>query len=101
MADSNAVEMKPTLGLTGLTMNAMVLIAPGAFLDSSDHGSGSAVDATRHHSDLVTLSGHRQLLRGAGKSFRLLTKTAPQENIARMRASAEPVWGSLLLTLNS
>ena len=27
-----AVEMKPTLGLTGLTMNAMALIAPGAFL---------------------------------------------------------------------
>ena len=26
------VEMKPTLGLTGLTMNAMALIAPGAFL---------------------------------------------------------------------
>ena len=31
MAD-DAVEMKPTLGLTGLTMNAMALIAPGAFL---------------------------------------------------------------------
>ena len=28
----NAPEMKPTLGLTGLTMNAMALIAPGAFL---------------------------------------------------------------------
>src|SRR6202451_4470595 len=25
-------EMKPTLGLTGLTINAMALIAPGAFL---------------------------------------------------------------------
>lgn len=32
MADTPAVEMKPTLGLTGLTMNAMALIAPGAFL---------------------------------------------------------------------
>ena len=32
MADSEQVEMKPTLGLTGLTMNAMALIAPGAFL---------------------------------------------------------------------
>ncbi len=32
MADTNSVEMKPTLGLTGLTMNAMALIAPGAFL---------------------------------------------------------------------
>ena len=35
--------MKPTLGLTGLTMNAMALIAPGAFLwltfsDPGDHG---------------------------------------------------------------
>ena len=32
MPESNTVEMKPTLGLTGLTMNAMALIAPGAFL---------------------------------------------------------------------
>ncbi|MGA2986978.1 MAG: APC family permease [Terriglobia bacterium] len=32
MAESTAPEMKPTLGLTGLTMNAMALIAPGAFL---------------------------------------------------------------------
>jgi amino acid transporter len=32
MADNAAPEMKPTLGLTGLTMNAMALIAPGAFL---------------------------------------------------------------------
>src|SRR4029077_3151949 len=31
MADA-PVEMKKTLGLTGLTMNAMALIAPGAFL---------------------------------------------------------------------
>lgn len=32
MADNSTTEMKPTLGLTGLTMNAMALIAPGAFL---------------------------------------------------------------------
>ena len=32
MADNTAVDMKKTLGLTGLTMNAMALIAPGAFL---------------------------------------------------------------------
>ncbi len=32
MADNSPVEMKATLGLTGLTMNAMALIAPGAFL---------------------------------------------------------------------
>ena len=32
MAENTATEMKKTLGLTGLTMNAMALIAPGAFL---------------------------------------------------------------------
>jgi APA family basic amino acid/polyamine antiporter len=32
MADNVEPTMKPTLGLTGLTMNAMALIAPGAFL---------------------------------------------------------------------
>jgi len=32
MADNAAVDMKKTIGLTGLTMNAMALIAPGAFL---------------------------------------------------------------------
>ena len=32
MAETNSVEMKKTLGLTGLTSNAMALIAPGAFL---------------------------------------------------------------------
>ena len=32
MAENNGTEMKATLGLTGLTMNAMALIAPGAFL---------------------------------------------------------------------
>ena len=32
MAETATTEMKKTLGLTGLTMNAMALIAPGAFL---------------------------------------------------------------------
>jgi len=32
MAEKSTSEMQPTLGLTGLTMNAMALIAPGAFL---------------------------------------------------------------------
>jgi basic amino acid/polyamine antiporter, APA family len=32
MADKPEVQMQKTLGLTGLTMNAMALIAPGAFL---------------------------------------------------------------------
>src|SRR5512143_4011076 len=29
---AGAAEVKPTLGLTGVTMNAMALIAPGCFL---------------------------------------------------------------------
>ena len=32
MAEDDAPQMQATLGLTGLTMNAMALIAPGAFL---------------------------------------------------------------------
>jgi APA family basic amino acid/polyamine antiporter len=32
MAEATTGEMKRTLGLTGLTSNAMALIAPGAFL---------------------------------------------------------------------
>src|ERR1700739_1324947 len=32
MAESTKPKMKPTLGLTGVTVNAMALIAPGAFL---------------------------------------------------------------------
>ncbi len=32
MAENEAPKMQATLGLTGLTMNAMALIAPGAFL---------------------------------------------------------------------
>ena len=32
MAENEAPRMQATLGLTGLTMNAMALIAPGAFL---------------------------------------------------------------------
>jgi basic amino acid/polyamine antiporter, APA family len=41
MADA-PVEMKPTLGLTGLTMNAMALIAPGAFLWLTYAGQAAA-----------------------------------------------------------
>jgi basic amino acid/polyamine antiporter, APA family len=32
MAEASGAKMKPTLGLTGVTVNAMALIAPGAFL---------------------------------------------------------------------
>jgi len=31
-ANKTSTNMKPTLGLTGVTINAMALIAPGAFL---------------------------------------------------------------------
>lgn len=41
MADA-PVEMQKTLGLTGLTMNAMALIAPGAFLWLTFAGQGAA-----------------------------------------------------------
>src|SRR5438309_2890350 len=41
MAETNA-EMKKTLGLTGLTMNAMALIAPGAFLWLTFAGQSAA-----------------------------------------------------------
>ena len=41
MADE-PVEMKTTLGLTGLTMNAMALIAPGAFLWLTFAGQAAA-----------------------------------------------------------
>jgi amino acid transporter len=38
----DAATMKPTLGLTGLTMNAMALIAPGAFLWLTFAGQAAA-----------------------------------------------------------
>ena len=38
----NSTEMKKTLGLTGLTMNAMALIAPGAFLWLTFEGQSAA-----------------------------------------------------------
>jgi amino acid transporter len=41
MAETNT-EMKKTLGLTGLTMNAMALIAPGAFLWLTFAGQAAA-----------------------------------------------------------
>lgn len=42
MAENTAAEMKPTVGLTGLTMNAMALIAPGAFLWLTFAGQAAA-----------------------------------------------------------
>ena len=53
MADNSEVKMQATLGLTGLTMNAMALIAPGAFLwltfcDPGDDRRDRAGDVDRH-----------------------------------------------------
>jgi amino acid transporter len=42
MAENATTEMKPTVGLTGLTMNAMALIAPGAFLWLTFAGQAAA-----------------------------------------------------------
>jgi amino acid transporter len=42
MAENTTAEMKPTVGLTGLTMNAMALIAPGAFLWLTFAGQAAA-----------------------------------------------------------
>jgi APA family basic amino acid/polyamine antiporter len=42
MADKAEIVMKQTLGLTGLTMNAMALIAPGAFLWLTFAAQGTA-----------------------------------------------------------
>ncbi len=41
MAENTTGEMKATLGLTGLTMNAMALIAPGAFLWLTFYGQAT------------------------------------------------------------
>ena len=72
MADQKAPQMQATLGLTGLTSNAMALIAPGAFLwltffiqattgvAGQPHRSGH-VD--RHLRRPAALPGHRRCLR--------------------------------------
>jgi len=41
MPESTRTEMKPTLGLTGLTMNAMALIAPAPFFGSTFAGQAA------------------------------------------------------------
>ena len=73
MADAPA-EMKPTLGLTGLTMNAMALIAPGAFLwltFAAQAAAGATAPAMWMGIlfALRALSGHRGLLRGNGEAL--------------------------------
>ena len=73
MADA-PVEMKQTLGLTGLTMNAMALIAPGAFLWLTYAGQAAAGTTAPsmwigHPVCHSVVSGHRRLLRGNGKTI--------------------------------
>ncbi len=72
MADNNAPTMQATLGLTGLTMNAMALIAPGAFLWltfflQSTEGATTPAMWTGHRPRTSAVSGHRRLLCGNGE----------------------------------
>jgi basic amino acid/polyamine antiporter, APA family len=102
--------MKPTLGLTGLTMNAMALIAPGAFLWLTFRHPGHH---RRHRppcgsasSRPAAVPGHRGLLRGNGQAvsrhrqFVLLRGTVvsqPRQGVAYARLSKFIVgWGSHL-----
>ena len=72
--NTGEVKMTPTLGLTGLTMNAMALIAPGAFLwltffiqaTTGTTGTGN-VDWDFHR--LVALSGDGSLLCRIGEAL--------------------------------
>ena len=68
MADQKAPQMQATLGLTGLTSNAMALIAPGAFLwltffIQARHWNHCASHVAGHLWRPVTLPGYRGRLR--------------------------------------
>ena len=96
MAENTAPEMKPTLGLTGLTMNAMALIAPGAFLwltflHPGHHRSHGAFDVDRDLHRLAALPGDGGLLCRNGQAvprhgeFLLLRRTIvpePRQGVA-------------------
>ena len=61
MPENNTGEMQATLGLTGLTMNAMALIAPGAFLwltfysQSSEGGHFGLNGSLQHQHNLQSI----------------------------------------------
>ena len=73
MADQKEPQMQATLGLTGLTSNAMALIAPGAFLwltfaiQANTGVAGPAIHRAghvdRHLRRSRALSGYRRCLR--------------------------------------
>ena len=70
----NEPQMQATLGLTGLTMNAMALIAPGAFLwltffiQATTGTTGPAMWAGIVLA-LLLVSGHGRLLRRDGQAL--------------------------------
>ena len=72
--NTGEVKMTPTLGLTGLTMNAMALIAPGAFLwltfyiQATDGATAPAMWIGIVFA-LVAVSGDGGLLRGNGQAL--------------------------------
>jgi len=73
MADKTTSEMKPTLGLTGLTMNAMAAYCARRLSLAHIRGSGGgrqyfACHVDRHPDRPCSLSGHRGLLRRVGKA---------------------------------
>ena len=92
MADkTTSSEMQPTLGLTGLTMNAMALIAPGAFLWLTFVIQGATGNTAPSMwigicFCATSLSGHCGLLCGAGEAvsrtgqFILLCRTVISES---------------------
>ena len=68
MADQNAPQMQSTLGLTGLTSNAMALIAPGAFLwltffIQATTGTTAPGHVAGHLRRTAALPGHGRSLR--------------------------------------
>ncbi|SPF56964.1 hypothetical protein SBF1_9590002 [Candidatus Desulfosporosinus infrequens] len=54
---ANEVEMKKTLGLTGVTVNAMALIAPGAFLWLTFQMQAAQVDTAGNSTAADMFSG--------------------------------------------
>ena len=74
MAENTTGEMQATLGLTGLTMNAMALIAPGAFLMAHVRSPRSrrchiASDVDWYHHRTAVMSSNCYMLCGNGEAL--------------------------------